>query len=876
MKLISCHIENFGKLHDYSMDFSSGANIICEKNGWGKSTFAAFVRAMFYGLGGGKKRSVTENERKRYQPWQGGVFGGRLIFEIQGKQYQISRIFKDKDANDVFELRDVQTNRISIDYTENIGKEIFKIDRESFLRTIFIGQNECETTVTADINGQIGNLTDDTNELNNFDSAQKKLTEMIKSLKNPTRSSLGSINRRADEITSCLRRIQDGNVIPESMEAYQANLQEEEQNYEKIKCEIEEVGRKHQEASKMQSVFAKKSEWERLKNRQSEGKNKAETLRKKFPGEVPEKQEVSLYLEKCRKMEHEAARASAYQLSALETREYEELAEKFAKGTPEQKIIEEKIIEAGHLVQLTQELAREQLSSEEKARFECLKGKYEDSKEDVNRISEQWSQRNAKKSALVSKQATLETLKASLEMNKIQKHKRISPLMIIGAVLMLIGAVIAIAVSGKIGMIITATGGILLVAGFFTNRPKTSTEETEGESRIEQFAASIKDDIDFIQQTDEKMKQYFEKYGKIFQEHLVTMVLQEIVNESIEYSKLKEKVQKEEKSNRMFEINALTQTIEKFLAQYGMKAWTGPYSDELHRLKSQVTRFENLQEKIENYTRAEKNCQNIFEEIRTFFGNYQISLTEEKIADILDAVRELVDEYEDALSMLASAKKDLEQFESENEIALLEQGELDEDFPSLEDLSIQMKQLTEEKEELYQRISCYNQNLENLQEQYDEWEEQKQKLRELKILQEQETEKFEVLVKTRQKLEEAKESMTAKYADPILKSFSEYYEMITRTSAKHFYVDSNTKVTVNELGQQRDTDVLSSGYKDLIGICLRIALIDAMYQTEAPVLIMDDPFTNLDDDKISAGRTFLESIAKKYQVIYFTCSQSRS
>lgn len=85
MRILSCHIENFGKLHDYSADFRDGANIVCQENGWGKSTFVAFLRAMFYGLEGDRKRSLEENERKRYKPWQGGVFGGQLVFEIRGK-----------------------------------------------------------------------------------------------------------------------------------------------------------------------------------------------------------------------------------------------------------------------------------------------------------------------------------------------------------------------------------------------------------------------------------------------------------------------------------------------------------------------------------------------------------------------------------------------------------------------------------------------------------------------------------------------------------------------------------------------------------------------------------------------------------------------
>lgn len=118
--------------------------------------------------------------------------------------------------------------------------------------------------------------------------------------------------------------------------------------------------------------------------------------------------------------------------------------------------------------------------------------------------------------------------------------------------------------------------------------------------------------------------------------------------------------------------------------------------------------------------------------------------------------------------------------------------------------------------------------------------------------------------------------MTAKYADPLLESFGKYYEMISGDPADPFYIDANAAVTVDELGRQRDTDALSTGYRDLVGICLRTALVDAMYQKERPLLIMDDPFTNLDDEKMRKGKTFLENIAQTYQIIYFTCSHSRS
>lgn len=71
MRLIRCHIENFGVLSDFDFAFSAGLTTICRPNGFGKSTFAAFIKAMLYGFPRTGARSIVENERKRYDPWQG-------------------------------------------------------------------------------------------------------------------------------------------------------------------------------------------------------------------------------------------------------------------------------------------------------------------------------------------------------------------------------------------------------------------------------------------------------------------------------------------------------------------------------------------------------------------------------------------------------------------------------------------------------------------------------------------------------------------------------------------------------------------------------------------------------------------------------------
>ena len=67
MKLIKCYVSSFGGIKDYTYDFCGGFNEIKQDNGWGKSTLATFIKAMFYGLDGSNKRSLLENERKKYK-----------------------------------------------------------------------------------------------------------------------------------------------------------------------------------------------------------------------------------------------------------------------------------------------------------------------------------------------------------------------------------------------------------------------------------------------------------------------------------------------------------------------------------------------------------------------------------------------------------------------------------------------------------------------------------------------------------------------------------------------------------------------------------------------------------------------------------------
>lgn len=108
MKLIACHINNFGKLSDLNINFNDGVNVINQPNGWGKSTLAAFLKAMLYGFDTKKEPGAFERERKLYKPWQGGTYGGELDFEADGVEYRLVRTFGLTESRMIFTYTDLQ------------------------------------------------------------------------------------------------------------------------------------------------------------------------------------------------------------------------------------------------------------------------------------------------------------------------------------------------------------------------------------------------------------------------------------------------------------------------------------------------------------------------------------------------------------------------------------------------------------------------------------------------------------------------------------------------------------------------------------------------------------------------------------------------
>ena len=88
-------------------------------------------------------------------------------------------------------------------------------------------------------------------------------------------------------------------------------------------------------------------------------------------------------------------------------------------------------------------------------------------------------------------------------------------------------------------------------------------------------------------------------------------------------------------------------------------------------------------------------------------------------------------------------------------------------------------------------------------------------------------------------------------------------------------IDVDLKVSVEEKGQQMATDYYSKGYQNLFEICKRFALVDVLFTGEKPFIILDDPFYNLDDKKLTQAVDLIKKLSNEYQILYLICHDSR-
>lgn len=178
MRLIECSIAGFGAFSDYRITFDEGLNVILQPNGWGKTTLAAFVKAMLYGFGRKRVRDVSENERLRYLPWEGKSYGGSLDFEFDGRAYRVVRKFGKTAAGDTLVVIDIDSGQ-KVDVGDGeVGEWLFGLDSNAFQKSVFVGQNGFGFDgSTSGLRSRLNALVNEADDVAGLDKALSRLDE---------------------------------------------------------------------------------------------------------------------------------------------------------------------------------------------------------------------------------------------------------------------------------------------------------------------------------------------------------------------------------------------------------------------------------------------------------------------------------------------------------------------------------------------------------------------------------------------------------------------------------------------------------------------------------------------------------------------------
>lgn len=232
------------------------------------------------------------------------------------------------------------------------------------------------------------------------------------------------------------------------------------------------------------------------------------------------------------------------------------------------------------------------------------------------------------------------------------------------------------------------------------------------------------------------------------------------------------------------------------------------------------------------------------------------------------------------LEMEAAGRKEeflrfVEEEGGEQAFSLLEEKQKEwEEGPSLEESRRKLEEFRKEEEERREEIRKKRAEREAKVRDLEFLEEQERLLEQKKEEREALEKRYNLLQKTKAYLEMAKERFALQYKEPILEAFQKYFQSIC-TEPLQFQMSEDLELSFVDRGLSREQGYLSEGLQDLCRFCQKLAIFDAMFREEKAFLLLDDPFSHLDEKNGARARALLEELAESRQIFYFTCSEER-
>lgn len=188
------------------------------------------------------------------------------------------------------------------------------------------------------------------------------------------------------------------------------------------------------------------------------------------------------------------------------------------------------------------------------------------------------------------------------------------------------------------------------------------------------------------------------------------------------------------------------------------------------------------------------------------------------------------------------------------------------------------------REEIYSKYkshmaaTAHNKEVEAVTEKYDKSVSKLQEIKDREKSYKQDLveyqKKVEIISKAKMYLDDAKNSYISNYKDNIVDSLKKYIAVFDEKLAETVMMDTELALKVMEGADAKEMAYFSAGYKDVMWFCERLAIVDSVYKTEKPVLILDDAFAAMDDKMTKKAVGLLKELSKDMQIIYMTCRES--
>ncbi len=868
-------IENFGKHSKLDLKLNSGVNTIAQDNGWGKSTLTAFIKVMFFGFDGEAKKSKLEREREYYRPWQGGTYGGSIVFETNGKEYKMSRTFGLKAAEDVFELCDNKTNLASNDFTSNIGEELLNLDAESFKRTVLISQNDVKTGATDKINANLGNLAGTTDDIDNYEAVCQKFKEKLNALSS-TRTT-GQIYRLKNEISQYQSEVR-------SIAGVESNCREKEKAIDTLKAQLDFIKAKAGEyeaelgeVSRAAELLSKKEQYEGICKRFDERKRAYEETEAFFAKGIPSGDDIAENLEKLSDIREAELKAAQSKLSADEEANLSSESAYFASHVPSSDEISGYSDRANEVYKKEKEFASLQFSEEEKADYERLSEKFEGMaqvEEKTAELSNALMKSNSVKAAIPGNEALLFSL-------NVPKKEKDSPLWLIllisGLVLLLCGAALFFVVSKIVGGVLSGVGLVLIVAGILAKfTKKAKPVQNAGASEYDKLKEKLESDKQLVETTENSVGDFLSGFGIVFDPFTAFNDLSDIKNEYGRYKSLVAKESDKRDDELLAEISEEKKAIESFIAPFdGLITREGGFVTKLQQIVYKASEYSKLRSKKDAYDDAQKEVAAKKQKVSAYVTELGFDGEREDIRAELGEIKEKLAQYKRSKVEYQAVKLEKETFETSNNAAEIAAATAPADGRSAADVQEQLRAALDEREKINDRIGEQSTILTADYELLDELRAKESELSDKMDEYERLLKREKLISKTRDILDRAKQNFVGKYSSGVTQGFKKYYELLDGSDGNEYSFDANMNLKIEDHGTSKELQSYSFGSRDKVGICFRLGLIEAMYSSEKPVLIMDDPFTNLDAKRIAGAQKLMDALKDDYQIIYFTCHESR-